>query len=194
MKKLSKRVAIANAFAALGYLSLLFQWAWSILLLCYPLLIDRPDFLMPTAPAPSRPDIIEVSPALSPIATIAAIAVTVFILVATVIVVIRLPKTIGKKASTLAKATASNIVPAITHHKKITKKQHKRISYKVILSLKLASIIMPLVLLIFVNFDGPIPPLATWTVALFCAACSFTYFAVQQAIGLLGKVDTDTLW
>lgn len=194
MKQPTKRTVIANAFATLGYISLLFQWAWSVLLLCYPLLVNRPDFLIPTSPTTSQPESIELSPALSPIATVIAVAVTIFILVATVIVLARLPRTIGQRAATLTKATANSVVPAITHHKKITKKQRMKLSHRVILGLKLVSIIVPLILLFFVDFTGPILPAATWTVALFCAACSFTYFTVQQGIALIGKINPEKLW
>ncbi len=189
----AKRVAIANAFGTLGYMSAVFQWAWALLLLCYPLLTDRPELFLPSTPSPSVPPI-EVTPGLAPVVTIIAVAATILILVLTVIVIARLPRAVGKKAAVLTKKTASTAIPIITHHKKISQKQRKKLSYKLSLGIKALIVTLPLGLLLFVDFGGTIPPLATWTVGLFCAACSLVYFGVQQLIALVGSIDRDQLW
>lgn len=190
----AKRVAIANAFGTLGYMSAVFQWAWALLLLCYPLLTDRPDFLLPNTPPPAQSPGFDVAPAFSPIITIIAVAATLLVLVMTVVVLARLPRAVGKKAATLTKTAASAAIPIVTHHKKISKKQRKKLSYRLGLAVKALMITLPLGLLCFVNFSGTIPPLATWTVGLFCAALSLAYFAIQQTIAAVGNVDRELLW
>ncbi len=189
----AKRVTVANAFGTLGYMSAVFQWAWTLLLLCYPLLTDRPELFLPSTPSPSVPPI-DVTPELTPVVTIIAVAATILILVLTVIVIARLPRAVGKKAAALTKKTASTAIPIITHHKKISKKQRKKLSYRLSLAIKAFMITLPLGLLCFVDFGGTIPPLATWTVGLFCIGCSLVYFGIQQLIALMGNVDRDQLW
>ena len=190
----AKRVAVANIFGTLGYLSIIFQWGWSLLLLCYPLISAHPELLLPSAPAPSSPQAAEIAPAFTPVMTIVAAAVTLLMLIATVIVLARLPKAIGKKAATLTKTAARAVIPVVTHHKKISKQQRKKLSYKLSLSIKAIVLILPLVMLLFVDTSGTIPSLAAWSVGLFCALCSFVYFAIQQMIALIGGISRDQLW
>ena len=190
----TKATGIANAFGALGYISVIFQWAWSILLLCYPLLVDRPEFLLPAETAPPQSQAFEIAPVFSPAVTIIAIAITVLILVATIIVLARLPRSIGKKAATLTKTAATAVLPAVTHHKKMSPTQRKKLSYNIILVIKLVAIIVPLLVLLFVTTDSTIPQIATWTVALFCALSSLVHFAIQQTIVLASKIDRGTVW
>ena len=188
-----KRVAVANVAGAFGYTSVIFQWTWSLLLLCYPLIMERPSFLLPDTSSPQARTL-ELSPALSPLATVLAIVVTVGILALTIVVLARLPKAIGKKAATLTKTAASAVIPVVTHHKKISKQQRKKLSYKLSLSIKAVVLVLPLVMLLFVDTSGTIPSLAAWSVGLFCALCSFVYFAIQQMIALIGGIAREQLW
>ena len=188
-----KRVAVANVAGAFGYTSVIFQWTWSLLLLCYPLIMERPSFLLPDTSSPQARTL-ELSPALSPLATVLAIVVTVGILALTIVVLARLPKAIGKKAATLTKTAASAVIPVVTHHKKISKQQRKKLSYKLSLSIKAVVLVLPLVMLLFVDTSGTIPSLAAWSVGLFCALCSFVYFAIQQMIALIGGIAREHLW
>ena len=188
-----KRVAVANVAGAFGYMSVMCQWAWSLLLLCYPLIMERPSFLLPdTSPPQART--LELSPALSPLATVLAIVVTVGVLALTIVVLARLPKAIGKKAATLTKTAAITALPVLTHHKKITKRQRKKLSHTLILSIKAVALTLPLIALLFVQQNTDIPLVAAWTIGLFCAACSLLYFTVQQTIAILGHVDRERLW
>ena len=188
-----KRVAVANVAGAFGYTSVMFQWTWSLLLLCYPLIMERPSFLLPDTSSPQARTL-ELSPALSPLATVLAIVVTIGILALTIVVLARLPKAIGKKAATLTKTAASAVIPVVTHHKKISKQQRKKLSYKLSLSIKAVVLVLPLVMLLFVDTSGTIPSLAAWSVGLFCALCSFVYFAIQQMIALIGGIAREQLW
>lgn len=194
VKPPAKRVAIANVFGTLGYMSAVFQWAWALLLLCYPLLTDRPEFLLPDTLPPAQSPILEGTPALTPLVTIVAVVATLLVLVMTVVVLARLPRAVGKKAAILTKTAASAAIPIVTHHKKISKKQRKKLSYRLGLAVKVLMITLPLSLLCFVNFSGTIPPLATWTVGLFCAILSLVYFAIQQIIAAVGNIDRELLW
>ena len=190
----AKRVVAANLFGTLGYISAIFQWAWALLLLCYPLITERPEFLLPSTPPPVQSPVPEVVPALAPIVTVIAIIATLLVLVMTIVVLARLPRAVGKKAAILTKTAANAAIPIVTHNKKITKLQRKKLSYRLSLAVKFLIITLPFGLLYFVNSSAAIPPVASWTVGLFCAALSLVYFVIQQIIAAVGKVDRGLLW
>lgn len=194
MKKPTTRyVAVANLFGTLGYLSVLLQWSWAGLLLIYPLLVAQPEFLFPK-PSPVQPEVMDPMPALTPLMVIIAAAVTIVILIITAITLVQLPKRIGKRGAALTHSAARSALPVLTHHKKITKKERQRLSYRLILLLKLGTVIIPIVAIIFIAPIDHITPIVIWTIMLFCAAWSLTYFAIQQVIAKLARLDTDMLW
>lgn len=194
MTRQPKRTSIANAFGALGYISVFFQWTWSLLLFVYPIITENPELLLPQDNAASNTGAFEFDPAFAPLATIIAIVVTVAIIALTAVVLVRLPKTIGKKAAEVTRATASTVIPAITRHKKISKKKRERLSYRIVLGIKCGLIILPVVSLVFVRPIEQLGESAMWIIALFAAICSIFYFIVQQAIALVGKIAYKDLW
>lgn len=192
-KQRTRYIALANIFGTLGYISALIQWSWAGLILIYPILITRPDFLFPKATS-LPPETIEIEPAFTPIMLVIAAVVTVVILAITAITLVRLPKTIGKRGATLTQNAARSALPVITHHRKISKKERKQLSYRVILLLKVAIVTLPLIAIIFASSIDHITPTVIWSVMLFCTAWSLAYFVIQQVIAKLARVDTDMLW
>lgn len=183
----------ANVFGTLGYLSVLLQWTWTLLLLCYPLLMADHSFLLPDAPAePFHPTNDAVTS--SPITAVVAIAVTAFVLVTTVIVIARLPKQIGKRGAKLTHQTADTIIPIVTKHKPLPQKKRRVLSYRIILVAKIVFIALPVIGLIWVRPPYPLTSAVVWAIGLYCASWSIVYFAVQQAIGFFAKIDTRQLW
>jgi hypothetical protein len=184
---------VANVFGTLGYLSVLLQWTWVLLLLCYPLLTAEHSFLLPNAPTePFHPTNDAVTS--SPITAIVAIAVTAFVLVMTVIVIARLPKQIGKRGAKLTHQTADTIIPIVTKHKPLPQKKRRVLSYRIILVAKIVFIILPVIGLIWVRPPYPLTGAVVWAIGLYCACWSIVYFAIQQAIGFFAKIDTRQLW
>lgn len=183
----------ANVFGTLGYLSVLLQWTWTLLLLCYPLITADHSFFLPDTPTePFHPTNTAVTS--SPITAVIAIAVTAFILVATVIVIARLPKQIGKRGAQITHQTADSLIPIVTKHKPLPQKKRRALSYRIILIAKATAILLPIVGLIWTESPYPLTDAIVWTIGIYCAAWSVAYFAVQQVIGLLGKIDTRQLW
>lgn len=183
----------ANVFGTLGYLSVLLQWTWTLLLLCYPFLMADHSFLLPDAPAePFHPTNDAVTS--SPITAVVAIAVTAFVLVTTVIVIARLPKQIGKRGAKLTHQTADTIIPIVTKHKPLPQKKRRVLSYRIILVAKIVFIILPVIGLIWVRPPSPLTNAVVWAIGLYCASWSIVYFAAQQAIGFFAKIDTRQLW
>ena len=194
MKQQTGRISIANAFATLGYISIFFQWTWTLLLFIYPIITENPELLLPQHDAASSGGAFEFDSAFAPLATIIAIVVTVAIIALTAVVLVRLPKTVGKKAAEVTRATASTVLPAITRHKKITKKKRERLSYQIVLGIKCILIILPIASLVFVRPIEQLGASAMWVIALFAAICSIFYFIVQQTIALVGKIAHQDIW
>ena len=186
-------LAIANTFGTLGYLSILLQWTWALLLVCYPFLTADHSFLLPDAPTRPLPST-DSTVTSSPITAIIAIAATAFVLVITVIVVAKLPKQIGKGGAKLTHQTAETLIPIVTKHTPLPKKKQRVLSYRLTLILKAALTIIPVLYLFWVQSPYPLTTPVVWTIGLFCAGWSVIYIAVQQAVGLLAKIDTRALW
>ena len=129
-----------------------------------------------------------------PILTVIAIAVTLFVMATTIILVARLPKKIGRQGARVTHATAHKLVPTITRHQPLSKKQRRIISYRLTLTIKLALVIAPLLML---GFAAPISTLTLdiiWAVGLFCASCSIIYFIIQQLIARIRGIKRDAIW
>ncbi len=189
-----KRVLVANTFGTLGYMSVLFQWTWSLLLVGYPFLLSHPEILhtpqQQTAVAPP----LEISPAFTPFAVLLVSVITIAILALAVVVVARLPKTIGLTGARITQRTATTLVPVLTHHKKLSPKEKKRLSFGVILTLKLVLTTAPLALLPFAQPFQGITVQIMWFLGLFAALFSAFYFGLQLLTTYLGKIDRSKLW
>lgn len=186
-------LTLANVFGTLGYFSLLLQWTWTLLLLCYPLLTADHSFLLPDAPTePFHPTNDAVTS--SPITAVIAVVVTAFVLVMTVIVIARLPKQIGKRGAQITHQTADTIIPIVTKHKPLPQRKRRTLSYRIILAAKAAFIILPVVGLWWVVAPYPLTDAVVWAIGLYCAGWSVIYFLVQQAVGFFAKIDTRQLW
>ena len=193
MERTQKRLVIANTFGSFGYISVLFQWLWTFLILAYPLLSSRPDFLFFPPSEPTFTHNMTPAPA-SPFLVVIAIAATIAILGITIVAVVRLPKNVGKKGATLTRNATAAVLPAITHHKKLTKKKRVRLSYRIMLTIKLLLVTLPLVALLFGQSLEKIAPEVVWAMAFFCAACSISYFLVQQLLARFMRINSEKLW
>ncbi|MGB4762402.1 MAG: hypothetical protein WBP12_03555 [Candidatus Saccharimonas sp.] len=193
MKQGSKPLTFANILGSLGYISVLFQWLWSFLILIYPLLIAQPDFLFPTPVQPQLPQEMP-SDQISPLLVVLAFAATIAILIITAVVLFRLPKTIGKKGAHITRSAASTVVPVVTQHKKLTRRRRVQLSYRIILILKACLVVIPLIALLFAQPIDRVDSEVVWAMALFCAICSSVYFLTQHLVARIMRVAVESLW
>jgi len=145
MANYSKRALLANTFGTLGYISCLFQWLF-VALLYLPLLLDNEQikhFLLPEEVKETAPIVTAGPP--SPLLIGFAIIFTIFMLVLTVLLLVRAPLSIartGKKATT---KTASAIVPLVIHHP-LSPAKKRRITSQLVKAIKLTVILLAFVL------------------------------------------------
>lgn len=183
----------ANIAGTLGYFSVLLQWTWTLLILCYPLLTADHSALFPPHPVQPVHATNQVA-APSPIGILAAVIVTAFILTLTIIVLSKLPKAIGKRGAQITHRTANVVIPIMVRHKTLSKAKRKRLSYRIILVLKLLSIVLPVIGLFFTHPIGTLTGSIIWAAGLYCAAWSIFYFAIQLGVGFVSKASSSEIW
>ena len=188
----SRRTTIINIFGILGYLSIIMQWLWLLVIVAHPLLSSNFSLFLPDQPVPSVTTPVASTP--SPVVIGFVIIVTILIFAMTFYILWKLPKRIGLQGARATKRTATVLVPVITHHKKISKKRRLRVSYQVVLGSKLLLMCVPLVGLVFAQPINGLDARAIWTVGIFCGLCSFIYFGIQQLSATLLNVKTSDLW
>lgn len=184
---------LANTFGTLGYLSLMLQWTWSLVILFYPFITNRDSFLFRRETPPVAP----VSPIVMPthpVISILLITITILILIFAVITILRLPKTIGKTGAQLTRATSAALLPALVQHKKISKKQHVSLSYRTTLALKLLATIVPLIVLLFAPAILAMPGIVIWTIAGTGGIGTAFFFILQILVVEVFKVSKPNVW
>lgn len=189
-----KTLATANIFGALGYISLIFQWLWTGLVLIYPMMRDgRLEILLrKSEPAPTFEPV--QFGAFTPLMTFFACFITVLVLIATALVIAKLPKTIGRQGARTTHAVAHKLTPRTIHHQPIPQKKRLKLSYQIILVLKIVALALPLLALLFAQSFETISLEIIWIIGIFCAVCTFAYFAVQQLIAWLAHLNKNAIW
>lgn len=156
MRTLPVRRALYTIFLGLAYIAITLQWLW-VLIIGLPPLIESDmfvSFMQPAEPAPVTP---KHDVEFSPIIAIIAGAITLVFLVLTIIIFIKLPKTIMGTGEKIMHQSSEAIVPVITHHKKLPPKKRRQLSMRITRFLQLLLLIIPCVVSFFV------PPFQTIT-------------------------------
>lgn len=140
-----RKTRLVNTLGAFGYLSVLFQWLWAVVVFL-PTLIDSDlgNWVTPQSGGQSAPVFAIEQPPL--ILTIIVIAITVLMLVVAVIALIRLPAQVMKTGKKITHTPAEALVPVVTHHKKLSKDKRKRLSARIVRIIKLSLCLVPFVI------------------------------------------------
>jgi hypothetical protein len=185
-----RKIAFANALGTLGYISILFQWLWSFIVVANPLLSSDLHFLIPKGsnPAPIVP-----STPPSPLMVGVVIILTVLIFVMTLYVVWKLPKAIGRRAGRTTKHAADALLPLVTHHEP-TKKERRKLSRRLVLAIKFIIILIPLIALLWSSPIGELTRDIILVVGVFCACCSLLYFGLQWIFARAWNLPSENIW
>lgn len=185
-----RKIAFANILGTLGYISVLFQWLWSFIVVANPLLSSDLHFLIPKNPTPTP--IVPSTPP-SPFMIGAVVVLTVLIFAMTLYVLWKLPKAIGRRAGRTTKHAADSLVPLITHRAP-TKKEQRKLSRRLVLVIKSTIILLPLVALLWANPIGELTRDIILVVGLFCACCSLFYFGIQLLCAYVWRLPSERIW
>ena len=177
-KRTSRALAVANTFGTLGYLSLVIQWAWTGLILAYPIIMKA-----------NHGDLWWLSAV-----SFLAIVIAIVIVVVSVVAVIRLPKNVGKTGAKLTQTAADAIIPVVAHAKDVPKAKRKRLSFKIIVALKCICTVLALALLLFARPIGQVTFPVIWATGMFCFVCTMVYWLIQYIAAQVGRVPQHKLW
>ena len=193
MRQSRWQLLFANSLGTLGYFSSGIQWVWATIILCYPIISDKNSFLFKRDLAPVVTNTPPTEP-LPPVIGIILITFTLALLIMTVIILMRLPKTIGKTGAKITQTASAAIVPTITHRKKLTKKRRSFLTYRVTLAVKLAASLLPLAALFFAPSIPAMPINVIWAVAIFCFICTVFAFTLQVLAVRFFRIPTTGVW
>lgn len=185
MRKISpKSLKLANAFGGLGYLSVIFQWLWTATILLPSILSNQSvkNFITPT-PATQHSVTLPRFDGDSFIFMIIAIIFTVFILILTALILVRLPFKLVEISKNTVDTAVQSAVPIITHHKQISPKQQRKISFQLKIAMKLIGIFLPVILLLSVQFiPAPLDIRIIFLIGISSAVISFVWFILQYGV------------
>ena len=189
-KRTSRALAVANTFGTLGYLSLVIQWAWTGLILAYPIIMKANHgdlwWLSPNCrtheSTPAQPiDLGFATPAVSFLAIVIAIVIVVV-------------SVVGKTGAKLTQTAADAIIPVVAHAKDVPKAKRKRLSFKIIVALKCTCTVLALALLLFARPIGQVTFPVIWAAGMFCFVCTMIYWLIQYIAAQVGRVPQHKLW
>ena len=193
MKTNPWRLRLTNTIGTLGYISVLLQWAWAAIILCYPLITADHTILFPTN-TPQAPATQMEFGAMSPMLLIVAAIFTLLVLALSVIALIQLPKNIGKAGTKTTHAVAKVVLPTVTHHKELSKKRYFTLSYRIVFGIKYLMTVLPFVLLIFAPSIIGLSAKIITTVGALVLTFSLVYFSVQLLLAEVLRVDKKKVW
>jgi hypothetical protein len=195
MKKNSKKVLIANIFGTLGYYFCFFLWCW-VGVIFLPIILSNEhveEFLLPV---PKEEQLVAptVSEGISPIALMIVGAVTVTVVLLTVLIFVRIPIAVAKTGKTVTTKAATSALPLVAKHKKLPKKEKKRLTVQLVKLMKLLSVVLPVGLLYFGKLvELPLPLEIVLMVGSGLALISLLWFSAQYITARLLSIDPKQL-
>lgn len=189
------RTRLVNTFGTLSYIAIILQWLWSLLILFYPLIISgqMTQYLQPQ-PAVSIPAHTFTFGSFTPIATIIAIAVTIVVLIISTVAIAKLPAQIGRRGAQLSRSASTIILPTLTQHKTVSKRRAIRLSYRIILMIRILCIVIPLIALLWMQPLVAIDSSIIWVIAVWCAGWSLLWLAAQTVTAVIMKLPRELVW
>lgn len=168
---------LSSVLTGLAYISCLFEWLWVSIVVLPPLIKSGAlDWIIKifAQHAQAEAPKIELNPFILALVGI----ITLFILVITAVVLIRLPKTIATTGQHTVDQVAELVMPAITHHKKLPAKKQRALSRRIRLIIQLSLAVLPLAVSFFVPPFDQISQLIIITIASWLAGISLLGFVI----------------
>lgn len=176
---------LVNALGALGYLLIIAQWLWLIMLLM-PWLLSLDTIVQTTAPV--RETTLQPNPSSSWLGL--GILITIIVFAITLYLLSKLPRTVTKHSAHVVHTTTEAVVPILLPKKKVSKKQRAELSAHVVFGLKILLTIVPFFALYGATMTRP--PLSEYIIAVvgFFLLCMSLFFVVlQRIVAHVKKID-----
>lgn len=185
--------SIVATLGALGYVSCTLQWLWLGILFLPSLLDSQKDLLLPSAAEPLPAATFDFGGS-SLLMTGVGIAVTLIVLVISVVILARLPLSIAKTGNKATRGAAEVVLPIVSHHKKLPAKKRRQLAVWIAKVVKLALVIAPVKLLaITFLFEAPLPQDLIFMIGSILAISSIIWFSLEYLVAGWLKVPADRI-
>jgi len=189
--------SFSNFVGGIGYINVTLQWIWSTIPLFYPL--SKSDLFKTyfiTSEATKTAPVESFSPILSAgVETVLLIVVVAFSLAVAAYIIVAVPRSFGKAGKTVTTKSAEAIIPTITHHKKITKKQKRTLMSRISWSIKTLLVFIPVFLLfVAIPKEFQLTQNQFITAGIILAIGSTLLFLMQFGIAKLARLPSDKTW
>ena len=188
---------IANFFGSFGYLLCSLQWLWVVMLYFS---VVKSMVLLISSNADKQvghPTNITFAPPGSSKMIILGVVVAIMVAI-TIYALVKIPMTIVKSGNKIVHKSAETMAPIVikTQHKKDTKKNHSKVTAKLILGIKLLLVVIPVVLTAASGLleKQPLDYSIAMVVGVGLACFSVAFFGVQYALAALFRVKLSDLW
>lgn len=189
-----RKTLLVNTFGMFGYLFCLASWAWTGILYIPMLLANKQieDFLLP---APSQDPVTPMSSEpISPIMVFFALAVTVIVILLTIIALLRAPITIAKTGKTVTTKAADSVVPLVTHGKQLPPAEKRRLTALLVKIVKLLLVVLPVgIASIGAVVELPLPFEVIMFISSLLALIATFWFSAQYIFARLLGVNPNYL-
>jgi len=195
MAQLSKKLILINTLGGLFYAFALLQWLWAALPYL-PGFISLATKLQPVTTQPT-PIVAQTASTGPPSVFMVLLASTIVVgaLAITAYVLIKLPMSIGKAGEKFTKSASHYLVPIVSHHATLTPKKRLRLATRVVIMVKLALCILPVIVTaLSFKMALTIPFDVTLIVAAFLAIVSLILLAAQVSLAKILHVALKESW
>lgn len=145
-------------------------------------------------PQESAHDVAVVTFEPSPVVVGLVVLIAAAVMAACIVVLLRLPRDIGNAGKKLTQASAQAVTPVFTHHKNLSKKKQRELTFRITRAVKLAFILLPLGGLALTYFAAlDLPYALIMIVGVFCAGASLLWFGLQYSLAWIWKLPEDKL-
>ena len=186
-----------NFFGTFGYFVCLLQWFWGIILY-FNYIESLALFITPSIESPVVKPVAVIETAPNIPLVILSVVITIIMVAVTIYVIIKIPSTIYKTSKKIVRSTAENITPIVLkiQHKKDTKKVHLRLTFRLIIFIKISLIIIPVILSFASQFmeKQPFDYYIVMYVGLWLAVFSTLLFAIQYILASLLSINRQDIW
>lgn len=194
MTHFSKRLFVVNFFGTLFYLSCLLQWMWATLPYM-PGIVRLAEMFQGSADASAPTQEVVASGPPSLFLLIIAFAATAIVIGLTLYILIKFPVTVAKSAQKMTQSTSARIVPIVTHHAKLPEKKRRWLTARIVIYLKLAICVLPVILCACTYFfETELGYALTIIIAAVLGLGSLLLLGAQLLAARWLKVKSEMIW
>lgn len=179
-KRMLRRITAA-AFLTIGYVACLLQWLW-LVIVGLPRLVESGALDVLTKTPEAKPTVVQTGAGDSPLLWAVVGIATLGILIMTVVVLIRLPRSIVHGGEKLVGHTAEVMLPVMTHHKPLPPKKRAALSRRVMFTIQICLSVLPFICCLFLPAYHELTRAVIVSIAALFAALSLVGFTTAWLV------------